>query len=231
MEVSLGSLAELLEGSPKDLLILRYCAKLVIVLRYRISYKLTVFSVAIPVLTQVLAGVFSLDLKTDENPKDFYDIPTLYSDLHTEWIWLFSNLDPARSWNRRRDARKACTRLRETTKAYLKRHLPHLPGSNSEDAGLSQKIAGFSSGPQFRTNRIKKDTIRWYGLQVAAKVIAAVGDVDKAADILTTVAVGGGGLPIGQVSYRPCDPPHMGTWLNRLVVRGVLQLLARHKCT
>ena len=146
--------------------------------------------------------MFSLDLRTDENPKGSYDISTLYNDLHTEWIWLFSNLDPARSWNRRRDARKACTRLREATKAYLKRHLPHLPDSKPDDLGLWQKIARFFQGPKFHVNRIEKGTIRWYGLQAAAKVVAAVEDVDKAADILTTCAVGGGGLPIGQVSCR-----------------------------
>ena len=165
----------------------------------QLRFVLKNFRVAIPVLTQVLAGVFSLDLKTDENPQGSYDIPTLYHDLLTTWTWLFSNLDPARAWNRRREARKACTRLRETTKAYLKRHLPNLPDSTLKSVGLWEKIAEFFQGPRLHINHVKEGTLRWYGLQVAAKVVAAVEDVDKAADILTTVAVGGGGLPIGQV--------------------------------
>ena len=113
--------------------------------------------------------------------------------------------------------------------AYLERHIPNLPDSTLKNLGLWDRIKQLFKGPRFHVSRITEGTIRWYGLQVAIKTIAAVGDVAQAADLLSTVVIGGGGLPIGNVSNCHWNDVQKDKTLMGNPVRRVLQLPVRRE--
>ncbi|KAF1994656.1 heme peroxidase [Amniculicola lignicola CBS 123094] len=145
--------------------------------------------VVIPVNARVLADLFSLDLKTTENPSGSLSLPTLYKHLLNVRIWGFNNNDPGMAWRRRMWAAEGADAMTKSTKEGF--------------TGIAKELQcetmfGWltSSWTTARPNHAKQGTLRWYGRQVIKEMLRAGKTVEEAADIAWLTAVAGVGVPV-----------------------------------
>ncbi|GIZ44782.1 hypothetical protein CKM354_000797100 [Cercospora kikuchii] len=154
--------------------------------------------VATPTLTRVLADLFCLDLKTEDNPMGTYSMASLYRDLLAVRTWGFGNADPGQAWKRRRQARDASARLRKATKAHLERLMSSHHG-HGHQAGIIATLKSYLSGQGApRGSRVEEGSLRWYGVQIATQLLAAGESMEKVVDIMFMTALAGVGVPISQ---------------------------------
>lgn len=164
--------------------------------------------------TRLLADLFSLDLKTDENEKGSYDTATLYTHLLSVRTFGFNNSDPAIALNRRKEAREGAESLTETTLNVVNgspKSIVDAPkGIISKATGaVTGAVTGVAShipivGGLFKhkgkTANTSTGSLRWYGQNVVREIIAAGSSPEETAEICWLSAVAGVGAPIGLVS-------------------------------
>jgi hypothetical protein len=143
----------------------------------------------------LLADLFSLDLKSNQNPTGSLSIPELYKHLLNVRIWGFNNNDPGLAFCRRMWAQDAATVLTKSTKQAIERSL-HL-----EPLSLIEKIKSVAIGP------VKKDftqlgSLRWFGQHIVRELLANGQSVDEATDMMWLTALAGVGVPVGMVSNK-----------------------------
>lgn len=159
-------------------------------------------SVAIPVLTRILADLFTLDLRTEENLKGTLGTAALYKALMDVRTFGFNDNDPAMSWRRRNWAREGATLLTETTVKSIQ--------ESSQSPGLFGKIGDSVNDAASKLpiigSLVKKPSasgsLRWYGSNVVREIIAAGKNLEETADICWLTGVAGVGAPISMVSSR-----------------------------
>ncbi|KAK8256469.1 hypothetical protein IWZ00DRAFT_541955 [Phyllosticta capitalensis] len=152
--------------------------------------------VAIPVLTRILADLFTLDLRTEENPKGTLGTAALYKALMDVRTFGFNDNDPAMSWRRRNWAREGATLLTETTVKSIQ--------ESSQSPGLFGKIGDSVNDAASKLpiigSLVKKPSasgsLRWYGSNVVREIIAAGKNLEETADICWLTGVAGVGAPI-----------------------------------
>lgn len=140
-------------------------------------------------MTRFLADLFQLDLKTDENPRGFYDIDTLYADMLNIRIWGFANDDPALAWNRRRKAQESMRRLLETTEGVVSKIAHSGP--------VRDFIETVRNGPNASSG---KSSLRTFGREAVAQLLATGKSVQEVADIMIFTCFGGIGAAITSVA-------------------------------
>ncbi|KAK2798076.1 hypothetical protein FQN51_007895 [Onygenales sp. PD_10] len=145
--------------------------------------------VAIPVMTRFMGDLFQFDLKTEENPSGTYDIDTLYGDLLNIRVWGFGNDDPAKAWNRRRDAQASARRLMASTESYIKK----ATNSGRIHNFLDVVTNGLTSNG---TNR----TLRMFGRDCLIELLANGKSVEEVAGLMVFTALGGIGAAISTLA-------------------------------
>ncbi|KAJ6007231.1 hypothetical protein N7522_005582 [Penicillium canescens] len=166
--------------------------------------------IAIPLNTRIMADLFCLDLKTDENKEGSLNTSELYKHLMSVRTFGFNNFDPALALRRRNEAREGSKVLTETTLKVIS----HGSGQIGGDHEIIPKVTGAIRGAATRiTSKIpiigglvsnlgkktQADTgsLRWYGQNVVKELIAAGKSPEEATDICWLTAVAGVGAPIG----------------------------------
>ncbi|KAL2006622.1 hypothetical protein VTN00DRAFT_9290 [Thermoascus crustaceus] len=154
--------------------------------------------VAIPLNTRLLADLFSMDLKTPENPNGSLNTATLYKYLMDVRVWGFSNNDPALAWKRRMAAREGAEALTETTLKLIKAtpRETAAKGITSGIKGLASKVPVVGGLFKGGSNSSTTGSLRWYGYNVVRELIAAGKSPEETAEICWATALGGVGASI-----------------------------------
>lgn len=142
-------------------------------------------SLAIPVMSKLLADLFVLDLKTDENPNGSYNPARLYDEIMALNAWGLNNDDHAQAWNRRRRAHEAMERLIETTEPLVKQ----ASGSGGFIHSLFNSTKADTDG----------STLRSLGKKAVAGLIESGRPLDEVVDLMLYSALGGVGAAITMV--------------------------------
>ncbi|KAI9690830.1 MAG: hypothetical protein M1822_008449 [Bathelium mastoideum] len=143
--------------------------------------------VAIPVNAHMLASLFCLDLKSQENPLGSLTIADLYKHLINVRIWGFNNNDPGMAWRRRAWAQEGAAVLTKTTRTMIEGI-----AVESGRKGLLRWLFGRSPRP----SRTKAGSLAWYGCHVAEELMAAGKTENEVADIFWLTALAGVGVPV-----------------------------------
>ncbi|KAF2150654.1 heme peroxidase [Myriangium duriaei CBS 260.36] len=144
--------------------------------------------IAIPVNTHMLASLFNLDLKSNDNPLGTLSIAELYKHLLNVRIWGFNNNDPGMAWRRRAWATEGAVVLTKTTKEVI-----DAIGNNGNRWGLFGWLLGWKT----RAHQAKEGSLGWYGRQIAKELMAAGKSPSETADIMWLTALAGVGVPVG----------------------------------
>ncbi|MCJ1387116.1 hypothetical protein MMC17_010245 [Xylographa soralifera] len=148
--------------------------------------------IAIPLNAQMLADIFYLDLKTDENKKGSMSHAELYKQLLNIRVWGVNNNDPAMAWNRRRWAMDGAKIMTETGRTLVK---------DVVDAKGNPGLAGYVAAMLFdkyqpRSVGIKQGSLRACGHKIVEGLLAKGMSVEKTADICWLTSFGGIGVPV-----------------------------------
>jgi hypothetical protein len=134
----------------------------------------------------MMADLFCLDLKSQENPDGTLSISDIYKHLLAVRTFGFNNSDVALSWNRRRWAADGAAELTKTT-----------------DETISQIAKGKHGFGIFdhatRKNMEKDGSLRWYGRQIATALLGAGKTSQEVSEINWLTAVAGVGVVVGMV--------------------------------
>ena len=159
--------------------------------------SLTTCSVAIPVNAHMLANIFCLDLKSQENPLGSLSIADLYKHLLNVRIWGFNNNDPGMAWRRRAWASEGAAVMTKTTEVMI------------EGVAYESKwkgLIGWLISRSPRPSRAKEGSLAWYGRQIAKQLMAAGKTESEVAEINWLTALAGVGIPVNVVSHSCKDP-------------------------
>ncbi|KAF2199499.1 heme peroxidase [Delitschia confertaspora ATCC 74209] len=143
--------------------------------------------VAIPVNAKILADIFALDLKTNDNPYGSLKIADLYRHLINVRIWGFNNNDPAMAWRRRAWATEGAEVLTKSCKEVV----------DSIELETKTGLAWLFSRRPTRPNRAKQGSLTSYGRQFVKELLAAGKTNAEVADICWLTALAGVGVPVG----------------------------------
>ncbi|KAL3487811.1 heme peroxidase [Aspergillus germanicus] len=157
---------------------------------------------AIPTLTRFLSDLFLLDLKTDENPSGSYNVEGVYRDVLTLRDWGFNDNDPGQSWNLRRKAQQAFSRLLASTEKTIR---------NEANAGLTSAI---SSTIKRAHQGDRKPSLRHFGREFIGQLVAKGTPISEIQDIMILTSLGAVGVCVTAVSqilhYLIKEPGHEG---------------------
>ena len=137
----------------------------------------------------MLADLFSLDLKTDENPSGTHSVPELYKYLLNIRIWGFNNNDPAQSWNRRRFAQEGAKALSKSTKPLISRI-----AEEQRPLGQMEKLTSLLFGSKSQADQSKEGSLRRHGRSVVRKLLQAGKTVEEVSDLSWLNALAGVGV-------------------------------------
>ncbi|KAF2139467.1 uncharacterized protein K452DRAFT_77778 [Aplosporella prunicola CBS 121167] len=103
--------------------------------------------VAIPLMTRLLADLWSLDLKTPEDPSGSLSIKQIYKYLVDLREFGFNNTDPARTWRKRLSAQDAAKVMTASTLKCIERRQSASPVAAASGAAsaAATKSKGFIS--------------------------------------------------------------------------------------
>ena len=148
--------------------------------------------VAIPVNAHILADLFSLDLKTQQNPEGSLTMSDLYKHLINVRIWGFNNNDPGMAWRRRAWAREGAEVLTKSTKELVE--------GIAREASCKTLLGFFFSQKSMRPDWSEKGSLRAYGRRVVQQLLTQR-SVDEVTDICWLTALAGVAVPVNVVSY------------------------------
>ncbi|KAK2731617.1 hypothetical protein FQN57_003270 [Myotisia sp. PD_48] len=163
--------------------------------------------IAIPLNTRLVADLFSLDLKSSDNPDGSLNTATIYKYLMDVRIWALNNNDPALALERRKCAREAAEELTESTLRAIRNASGGGERVVGSGLGLLSKVKGWASHipivgrffgkkPREHKDQKTKSSLRWYGNSVVKELIAAGKSQEEVADICWLTAVAGVGVSI-----------------------------------
>ena len=146
----------------------------------------------------MMADVFCLDLKTDENPGGVHSVPELYKALLDVRIWGFNNNDIAQSWNRRRFAQEGANALSKSTQTLVS-----MIANEERSFGIMQKLNTMLSRTKgHKADQSKEGSLRWYGRSIVRKLLQAGKTVEEVSDICWLTAFAGIGVVVAVVYMR-----------------------------
>ena len=157
--------------------------------------------VAIPLNTQLLADLFYLDLRTDENPDGKLSTAELYKHLLNVRIWGANNTDPAEAWGRRRRAQEGAKILTDTTRKLV--------NEVSASRGLGLGVVSALSNVVGPKSYLKKNSLRSCGLKLVETLLAQGESADRITDTMWLNAFGAVGVAVTTVGILPRIPPWM----------------------
>ncbi|KAK3389209.1 heme peroxidase [Podospora didyma] len=145
--------------------------------------------VAIPLNVQLLADMFCLDLRTDENPGGTLSSTELYRYLLDIRIWGVNNNDPAQAWNRRRRAQEGARAVIDSTRKLVDK------AKANRDLGLVSLGIG-SAITSAIASTVKKGSLRSCGEKLVNELLAQGNSPERVVDELWLTAFGGTGVPV-----------------------------------
>ncbi|KAI5917926.1 heme peroxidase [Camillea tinctor] len=151
--------------------------------------------VAIPLNAQLLADLFYMDMKTDENPNGALSRDEFYHHLLNVRIWGTNNNDPGQAWNRRRRAQEGARIIIDTTRKIVDE-------VNHDRGSAIHRAIG-------RKTHLKHGSLRSCGYKLAEEFLnqqshmplARGSAVNKVTDMLWITAFGGSGL-VASIFYE-----------------------------
>ncbi|CAG9942858.1 unnamed protein product [Clonostachys rosea f. rosea IK726] len=149
--------------------------------------------VAIPVSTRLLADLFYMDLRSDENPDGLVGTAELYKHLLNIRIWGACNNDPGQAWNRRRRAQEGTQFIANSTRKLVDEVVTH--------RGFGLGIASALSTRFSRRAYLKAGSLRSCGYQLVDELLAQGNSPELTVDSLWLTAFGGVGV-ISTVFYE-----------------------------
>ncbi|KAI1259137.1 heme peroxidase [Xylariaceae sp. FL1019] len=142
--------------------------------------------VAIPLNARMLADLFSLDLKCDENPDGVLEAPELYEHLLNIRTWGANNNDPAQAWNRRRKAQESVHTIIKTTRKLVDEiSLCH---------GFGLGLMSTLSSPLSRRANFKDNSLRSCGWKLVEELLSQGTSAEQIVDTLWLTGFGGIGV-------------------------------------
>ena len=139
--------------------------------------------IAIPLNAQMLADLFYLDLRTDENPSGSLGVVELYRALLDIRIWGVNNNDPAHAWNRRRRAQEGAKLIIDSTRKLV------------DKVNLSKGLGlGIASAIASAVSDIKKGSLRDCGHRLVEELLAQGRSPELVVDSLWLNAFGATGV-------------------------------------
>ncbi|KAI0897973.1 heme peroxidase [Annulohypoxylon nitens] len=142
--------------------------------------------VAIPLNTQLLADLFYMDLKTDENPNGSLGVAELYGKLLDIRTWGVNNTDPAQSWNRRRRAQEGLDTIMKANRKLID-EVAH---------SLGFGMVTNTVNDLWRKHDLRTDSLRSCGYKLAKELLASNYSAEKVTDSMWLNAFGGIGVPV-----------------------------------
>ncbi|RCI14312.1 hypothetical protein L249_5918 [Ophiocordyceps polyrhachis-furcata BCC 54312] len=140
--------------------------------------------VAIPLSAQMLADLFYLDLRSDDNPSGTLNATELYRHLLNIRIWGVENSDPAQAWDRRRRARESVHVIIKSTRRLV---------DEVAGASLAAMLSGLLSG---RAHGARGGSLRACGHQLVTELLGMYDSPERVVDILWLAAFGGTGVAV-----------------------------------
>ncbi|KAK5651915.1 hypothetical protein OQA88_11574 [Cercophora sp. LCS_1] len=139
--------------------------------------------VAIPLNAQLLADLFTIDIRTDENPSGTLSHTEVYKRLLDIRIWGVNNNDPAQAWNRRKRAQDGVSAIVESTRKLV------------DKAVLNRGFGlGLLSSLSATGSPVKKGSLRWCGGRLVDELLAKGESVERVVDCMWLNAFGGIGV-------------------------------------
>ncbi|PHH68129.1 hypothetical protein CDD83_6231 [Cordyceps sp. RAO-2017] len=163
---------------------------------------------AVPLSARLLADLFYLDLRTDENPNGSLGAAELYRHLLNLRIWGLNNTDPAQAWNRRRRAQESVRVIIDSTLRLVRD-----VARSSRSSGLS--ISAALSGLLSRGHGLKEGSLRSCGHRLVEELLAQNDSPEHVVDNLWLSAFGGAGIAVNsfhEVLSFFLDPEHADLW-------------------
>ncbi|RDA87471.1 hypothetical protein CP532_2800 [Ophiocordyceps camponoti-leonardi (nom. inval.)] len=140
--------------------------------------------VAIPLSAQMLADLFYLDLRSDDNVSGTLSATELYRHLLNIRVWGVENGDPAQAWDRRRRARESVHVIIQSTRRLV---------DEVAGASLVAKLSGLLSG---RAHGAREGTLRACGHQLVTELVGMYDSPERVVDMLWLAAFGGTGVTV-----------------------------------
>lgn len=147
---------------------------------------------AIPLSAQLVADVFYLDMRTDENPTGVLSTAELYRALINTRVWVAHNTDSAESWQRRRRATDSAQILINTTRKLVDEVIASRGLGWGLSAAISQRIT--------RQATLRKGSLRSCGFKFVDALLAQKMSPDNVTDELWLNAFGGIGVLVARVT-------------------------------
>ncbi|KAI1820639.1 linoleate diol synthase [Xylaria intraflava] len=144
--------------------------------------------VAIPLNARLLADLFYLDLKSDENPDGVLGTVDFYENLLNIRTWGTNNNDPGLAWNRRRLAQDGAALFTKTTRVLVDEVV--------RARGLGLGIATALSNTFSRKTHLKKDSLRSWGYKLVEELLSQGLSPERVTDTLWLTSFGGVGVPV-----------------------------------
>ena len=167
--------------------------------------------VAIPCNSHMLSDLFSLDLKTPENPNGSLHTAEMYGRILDFRTWGFYQNHPAVAWNQRRKAGEAAEVLAKSTKSVVDR----IAASKAHRGLFSRILKAVGLSNPTGGYKPEEGSLRWYGSGIVEELLAAGQTVDQVQEILWLTAVGGVGGPVttySEVMVYFLDPARTSVW-------------------
>ncbi|KAF4123830.1 hypothetical protein GMORB2_5546 [Geosmithia morbida] len=142
--------------------------------------------VSIPLNAQILADLFYLDLRTDENPNGTFSHAELYRHLVNIRMWASNNNNSAEAWNRRRRAQESATKIIETTRKLV----DEVSSSQGFGLGVKSRLSSITT----RKRYLKEGSLRSCGYKLVEELLAKGNSPEYVTDQLWLTAFGGTGV-------------------------------------
>ena len=140
----------------------------------------------------MLASLFCLDLRSQENPQGSLSTADLYRHLINVRTWAFHNDDPCTAWRRRACAQEAAAILINSTRKMVE--------SVAFESGQKGLTGWLFKSP--RPNKAKAGSLAWYCRHIAKGLMATGKTESEVADTCWLTALEGVGVPVKVVSGR-----------------------------
>lgn len=140
--------------------------------------------VAIPLSARMLADLFYLDLRSDENPGGTLSSVELYRHLLNIRVWGVENTDGAQAWDRRRRAMESVQIIIDSTRRLV---------DEASDMGIAAKLSSLLSG---RARSIREGSLRACGRKLVVELLSMYESPERVVDTLWLAAFGGTGVAV-----------------------------------